>query len=97
MQFLNERQRVAAASLLKRRPVVMSVILNDPTYQLWYQLVCSEIQRLGIIDPSHVQEFCDRAGVSFGGVTDSKHPYRQERDHEQKQEPIGQTAVALGD
>jgi hypothetical protein len=77
------------------------VILNDPTYQLWYELVRSEIQRLGIVDPSHVQEFCDRAGVSagvsFGSMDDSKHPYRQERDHKQQQEPVGQSAVALGD
>jgi hypothetical protein len=36
---------------------------DDPAYKLWYDLVCSEIQRLGVIDPGQIKEFCDRAGV----------------------------------
>lgn len=46
----------------------MGVILHDPAYNLWYDLVCSEMQRLGVVDPSQVKEFCDRAGVPADGV-----------------------------
>ncbi len=66
MQLLNERQRVAAASLLKKRDALMAdthVVPGDPAYKLWYELVCSELQRLGVIDPVQVKEFCARAGV----------------------------------
>ena len=66
MHLLNARQRVAAASLLKRRPELLpgaGVSLDDQAYNLWYELVCSEMHRLGIIEPGQVREFCDRAGV----------------------------------
>ena len=59
-QLLNGRQRVAAASLLKKRPALLP---DDGLYQLWYELVCSEMRRLGIVQPSQIEEFCDRAGV----------------------------------
>ncbi len=65
MQLLNGRQRVAAASLLKRRP---ALVLDDAAYQFWYDLVCSEMQRLGIVDPGQVKEFCGRAGVATKGA-----------------------------
>jgi hypothetical protein len=71
MEFLNGRQRVAAASLLKRRPAPVPgtrVIVDDEAYQLWYDLVCSEMQRLGVVDPSLIKEFCDRAGVPNHGA-----------------------------
>ena len=66
MQLLNGRQRVAAASLLKKRDALWAstpMMPDDPAYKLWYDLVCSEIQRLGVIDPGQIKEFCDRAGV----------------------------------
>ena len=66
MQLLNGRQRVAAASLLKKRDALLAgthVVPDDPTYKLWFDLVCSELQRLGVIDPGQVREFCARAGV----------------------------------
>lgn len=71
VQLLSGRQRVAAASLLKRRPVVQpeaGVILDDSAYNLWYDLVYSEMQRLGVIDPDQVREFCERAGVPAAQV-----------------------------
>ena len=66
MQLLNGRQRVAAASLLKKRDALWAgtrMMPDDPAYKLWIDLVCSEIQRLGVIDPGQIKEFCDRAGV----------------------------------
>ena len=67
MQFLNGRQRIAAASMLKRRPELlrgMHAVLDDSAYKLWFEVVCSEMQRLGIVDPRQVKEFCERAGVA---------------------------------
>jgi hypothetical protein len=71
IHLLSGRQRVAAASLLRRRaelPPEAQVAPDDEAYQLWYELVCSEMQRLGVIEPSHIKEFRDRAGVPSGGV-----------------------------
>lgn len=59
--LLSGRQRVAAASLLKKRPALLP---DDGLYQLWYDLVCREMQRLGIVDPSQVAEFFERAGAA---------------------------------
>ena len=66
MQLLSTRQRVAAASLLKRRPALVPgtrVVHHDRACELWYELVCSEMRRLGVVDPDQAKEFCDRAGV----------------------------------
>jgi len=66
MQLLSGRQRVAAASLLKKRDALWAgtrMMPDDPAYRLWYDLVCSEVRRLGVIDPDQIKEFCDRAGV----------------------------------
>ena len=71
MQLLNGRQRVAAASLLKKRDALWAgtrMLPEDPAYRLWYELVCSEIQRLGVIDPAQIKEFCGRAGVPADAV-----------------------------
>ena len=66
MELLNARQRVVAASLLKRRPPLIrgaQRVLDDEAYRLWYDLVCDEIQRLAIVDQRQIQAFCDRAGI----------------------------------
>jgi hypothetical protein len=66
MELLSARQRVVVASLLKRRPPLIpgtQMVLGDETYRVWYDLVCDEIQRLAIVDPSQIQVFCERAGV----------------------------------
>jgi hypothetical protein len=64
--LLSARQRVAAASLLKRRPALPPAAdgsADEAAYRLWSALVCSEIQRLGLFDPGQVKEFCHRAGL----------------------------------
>ncbi len=74
MQMLNGRQRVAAASLFKRRPVLLpesGAIVEDALYNFWVDLVCSEMRRLGVVDPEQVKEFCDRAGVPAEGAAAS--------------------------
>ena len=66
MQLLSARQRVAAVSLLRRRPALGSAagtIEDASGYELWWELVCSEMQRLGVVGPDQVREFCERAGV----------------------------------
>lgn len=70
MQLLNGRQRVAAASLLKRRPAVPQAtcaMQEEVAYRLWYALVWSEMQRVGVVEPNLVREFCARAGVPIDG------------------------------
>ena len=67
-QLLNGRQRVTAASLLKKRPALRPetcMLPDDAAYRLWSDLVCSEMQRLGVIDAGQIREFCERAGMSI--------------------------------
>lgn len=65
MQLLSARQRVAAVSLLRMRAALLAegVIEDASGYELWCELVCSEMQRLGVVDAGQVREFCERAGV----------------------------------
>lgn len=75
MHLLNSRQRVTAASLLKRRPEAppeTRAILDDEAYRLWYDLVCGEMQRLGVVDPRQVREFFDRAGAPTNDGTEEQ-------------------------
>jgi hypothetical protein len=63
---LSARQRVVAASLLRRRPELVAGALTIAELEecrFWFGQVCDEIQRLAIVDQRQIQAFFDRAGV----------------------------------
>ncbi|HTT06835.1 MAG TPA: hypothetical protein VMF64_16265 [Steroidobacteraceae bacterium] len=66
MEMLSARERVVAVTLLRRRPALTPgtlSMLDEEAYGLWYELVCSEIRRLAIVDQNRILAFCDSAGV----------------------------------
>jgi hypothetical protein len=65
--MLSERQKNTAARLLANRPAVLPntrVIISDIQRKFWYDLVCAEMNRVEVVHPNDVAEFCDLAGVA---------------------------------